>query len=84
MRYADARCSYREVYTPNHVYIFTGKCVITGKEVSVTVPAKELYAYRQGALIQEAMPSVSASNREFLMSGMSSEAWDKTFKDDEE
>jgi hypothetical protein len=30
------------------------------------------------------MPSVSASDREFLRSGISQEGWDKTFPEDEE
>lgn len=84
MRYADRYCTYKEVYKPEHVYIFTGPCVITKKEVSVSVPAKELFAYRQGEHIQHAMPSLTADQREFLMSGISAEGWDETFKEDEE
>jgi hypothetical protein len=83
MRYADSRCEYREVYEPQHAYIFTGPCIITKKQISVTIPAKELNAYRRGALIQEAMPSLTASEREFLMSGMSDEAWNQTMKDED-
>lgn len=78
MRYADNCCSYKELYNP-HQYVFTGKCIVTGKTVSVSIPAKELNAYRRGQLIQVAMPSISANDREFLMSGISGEGWDKTF-----
>jgi hypothetical protein len=79
MRYADSNCACEEVYTPKHMYIFTGKCIVTKKIVSVAVPAKELFAYRQGALMQHAMPSLSAADREFLMSGTSEEGWNRIF-----
>lgn len=85
MRYADSKCTYREVFPPEYPsqgYVFTGKCVITGAECSVFVPGAELYAYRQGALIQNAMPSVSVDDREFLMSGMSPAGWKATFGDE--
>jgi hypothetical protein len=84
MRYANSLCRYKEVFEPEHAYVFTGLCTVTRKEVSVTVPAKELYAYRKGALIQDAMPSVSKDDREFLMSGISGEGWRQMFKDDKE
>lgn len=74
--YADTNCKCTEQYDENgHFYTFTGACIITKKEYSVKVPGEELFAYRQGALIQNAMKSVSASDREFLLSGYSPEAW---------
>ena len=84
MLYADNRCAYSEKYNPTHIYIFTGLCVITKKPYSVKVPAEELHAYRQGKLIQEAMPSVSLEDREFLMSGISPEGWKQEFCGEEE
>lgn len=83
MYYADNHCTYTESYTPEHTYTFTGKCVMTGKVYSVTVPADGLFRYRQGALIQEAFPTVSREDREFLKSGMSPEGWNEAFGDDE-
>ena len=83
MRYADNHCTYREVReNGEHLYIYTGKCIVTGKEVSVKVPGEGLYAYRQGAFIQDAFPTLSVDEREFLMSGMSKEAFDEAFKED--
>jgi len=67
MRYADSACLIQS--TGSH-YIVSGKDVFTGKSVMVKIPADELYAYRQGAMIQNAMPSLSADEREFLISGM--------------
>jgi hypothetical protein len=81
MRYADAYCTYVEVHDG---YVFSGPCYTTGKLHSVFVPSNELYAYRQGALIQDAMPSVSKEDREFLMSGISPEAWDAMFNQEED
>ncbi len=79
MRYADSNCTYREVYEPQHGYIFSGPCVVTGKTVEVFVPGPGLYAYRHGKHIQDAFPEMPKGDREFLISGMSSEGWDQTF-----
>ena len=78
MMYADRKCTCTETFNP-HCYVFTGKCIMSKKEVSVSVPAKELHAYRRGMPIQTAMPSVSADDREFLISGISAEGWKQTF-----
>jgi len=83
MYYADTHCTYTEDYPP-HTYTYTGPCVVTGKLVSVKVPAEGLFAYRQGAYIQEAFPNLSKEDREFLISGMSKEGWDKAFGDDDD
>lgn len=81
MRYADSHCSYTETAEG---YTFTGPCMITGKPHSVFIPGPELFAYRQGRLIQDAMPSVSVADREFLMSGYSPEGWGQVFGSGEE
>ena len=70
-----SRCTYKEEYTPEHVYIFTGKCIVTGKDYSVTLPAKGLYKYNNGAYVQDAFPELSVDDREFIISGMSPEAF---------
>lgn len=84
MRYADNRCSYTESFEPEHTYTFTGPCIVTGKPYSVTVKAAELYAYRRGAFIQDAFKSLSADDREFLMSGSSPEGWKQMWGEEEE
>lgn len=83
MFYADNHCTYTEAYQPEHTYTFTGKCVMTGKPYSVTVKAEELWAYRNGAYIQDAFKSLSPEDREFLKSGFSPEGWNEAFSDDE-
>lgn len=82
MRYADAKCTYVEEHTPAHVYVFTGPCVVTRKPHSVRVPADGLFAYRQGAKIQDAFPGLSADDREFLMSGIGPGAWETAVPDE--
>jgi len=85
MRYADNYCSYVEKFDNDiHTYTFTGPCVFTGKQYSVTVLGSELHAYRRGAKLQDAFKNLSAGDREFLFSGFSPEGWDKAFPDDEE
>lgn len=74
MKYADSQCRYTEQFNP-HCYVYTGKCVMTGEQCSVTVPAEGLYKYRQGALIQDAFPDMPETDREFLISGLSDEAF---------
>ena len=85
MRHADGYCAYKENFQDGkHSYTFMGPCIQTGKAYSVTIPAQELYAYRRGAMIQDAMPSVKAEDREFLMSGYSPEGWKEIFSNEED
>jgi len=79
MRFADSHCTYTEQYQPQHTYTFTGRCVVTGKPHSVTLPAEGLFRYRQGAYIQDALPELSTGDREFLISGFSPEGWKQMF-----
>lgn len=81
MRYADTECTYREVFNP-HGYEFTGHCVITGLPVTVFVKSEELFAYRRGKYIQDALISNTADEREFLMTGISAEGWMLSMGDD--
>jgi hypothetical protein len=84
MRYADVFCKYHETYEDgNQYYVYSGVCIISGKEVSVKIPAKELSEYRRGLPIQEAMRSVSADDREFLISGIAGDEYDKMFAEDD-
>jgi hypothetical protein len=75
------RCSYQELTNP-HRYVFTGPCAVTGKPYSVTIPGPELFALNQGAHVQTACPSLSAEDREFIISGTSPEGWKQLFGDE--
>ena len=83
MRYADSCCSYTEIYHPTHQYVFTGPCMSCKTEQAITVLAPELYVYRSGQLIQQAL-SNSADEREFLMSGICPACWKKMFGDEDD
>ncbi len=56
-----------------------GKCTFTGEEYSCVVPNNELRRFLEGEHAQTAMPSVSADDREFLISGISPAGWKKSF-----
>ena len=61
-----------------------GKCIFTGVEYEFEVETSELRAWRCGESIQHAMPSADANKREFLLSGITPQGWDKYIKSDEE
>lgn len=83
MRYADARCRYTERFEPEHVYVFEGPYLDKpGFTRQVTVKAPDLFKYRQGALIQQAFPYLSADDREFLLSGLSPEGFEEATKEE--
>ena len=49
------------------------------REIPVT--QAELDDWDSGTLIQDAMPTLSADDREFLMTGATPEEWDEMFPD---
>lgn len=56
----------------------------TGKETTLEIPGlteEMLTAWKNGALIQDALRGISADHREFLMTGISPEEWDDIFSD---
>ena len=48
----------------------------------IPVTQEQLNAWKSGVLIQNAMPNISADDREFLMTGITPEEWDCHFSDD--
>ena len=57
--------------------------MISGKTTTrdIDVEPEQILAWQNGMLIQDAMPELSASDREFIMSGITQEEWDGIFKD---
>lgn len=55
--------------------------LLSGKTHTREIPVTEaqLEAWRNGMLIQKAMPNLSAFDREFLMSGTTPEEWEANF-----
>jgi hypothetical protein len=52
------------------------------KEINVT--EEQILAWQQGELIQNAMPQLSADDREFVKTGITGEEWDQLFGGAEE
>ena len=54
-------------------------CPRCGVQEPVFVDEHELRSYEGGALIQDAFPNLSSSERETLLSGYCSSCWDELF-----
>ena len=48
----------------------------------IDVSQSQLDRWKAGELIQNVMPSISADDREFLMTGITPEEWDEHFSDE--
>lgn len=57
-----------------------GKCIVTGEDVTITVPEKEFKDYyTNGKFAQDAFKSLTASQREFFISGCGPKGWEKLY-----
>ena len=58
--------------------------ILTGKvhALELDVTQDQLYAWRCGALIQDAMPQLTEDEREFVMNGITPEEWTAVFGED--
>jgi len=56
---------------------FTGK----DHEKEINVTPEQIYKWQNGMLIQQAMPNLSPDDREFIMTGITSDEWDEEFSD---
>ena len=80
-RYIHTNCTY----TQNHeegTYTFTGPCRVTGEDYTLTIKGAELFDLNYGKPIQEALHSLDAEQREFVISGTSPKGWEKLFGND--
>jgi hypothetical protein len=59
----------------------TRKNPFTGQMLTREIPVTEeqLMAWQDGELIQNAMPNISAEDREFIKSGITAEQWEEMF-----
>jgi Na+-transporting NADH:ubiquinone oxidoreductase subunit NqrF len=48
-------------------------------EMEIAVTEEQLADWRAGTLIQNAMPNLTADEREFIMTGITAEEWEATF-----
>ena len=53
----------------------------SGNTISLDIPVTQaqLDAWASGTLIQDAMPNLSADEREFIMTGITAQEWDDMF-----
>lgn len=56
---------------------FTG----TVNTMDIDVTDVQIERWKSGTLIQNAMPNLSADEREFIMTGITPEEWQATFED---
>ena len=56
-------------------------CPICGKHQVITVDADGYTAWNEGALIQDALPELTASEREALITGICDDCWNLSFGD---
>jgi len=61
--------------------LITRNSPFTGTTISmnIDITQAQLDAWQAGALIQDAMPNISADEREFIMTGITAEEWDELF-----
>ncbi len=59
----------------------TRKSILSGIVRTLDIPVTEdqMQAWRDGALLQQAMPNLSYSQREFILTGIIGEEWDSLF-----
>lgn len=62
----------------------TKTCPICGKQNTVKVHPVSMMAYENGALLQDAFPSLTPAEREIIKTGICSDCWDEMFKDPDE
>jgi len=63
----------------NNTITISKRCLYTKKQYSVTISRDEYDKWLSGERIQNAMPNISAGDREFLISGISPEGWRQMF-----
>ena len=53
------------------------------RSMELDVTEQEFINWRNGELVQNAFPNLTASEREFIISGMTDEEWDEAFGSDD-
>ena len=49
------------------------------RSIDLDVTAEEIKAWKAGMLIQDAMPRLNENEREFIMTGITAEEWEKQY-----
>jgi len=66
------------------VTVYTPACGMCGVRAVIEMTDKQFARYNSGALIQDAIPELSADVREMLITGTCPECWAKIFNPEEE
>ena len=61
--------------------LITRRSQVSGKEntMDINVTKEQIDNWQNGMLIQVAMPNISADEREFLITGITPQEWEKLF-----
>ena len=59
--------------------IRTSPFSVNTNSMEIEVTQEQLSSWENGTLIQNAMPHLSADEREFIMTGITPEEWDSAF-----
>ena len=72
---------YDTVLTRGNTVHVSKISMMSGEEntMSMTFTRQQYDAWKAGQLIQDAMPQLSAEEREFLMTGITPDEWDEAF-----
>lgn len=64
----------------------TRQSTLTGntRTLDIDVTQEQIDKWQSGSYIQDAMPHLSADDREFLISGITPDEWNKAFPEEEE
>ena len=64
--------------------LITMTSILSGKTTTkdIDVEPEQITAWQYGVLIQDAMPKLSPSDREFIMTGITSEEWAGLYPDE--
>lgn len=64
----------------------TKTSLLTGitRTIELDITKEQYQAWQNGELIQDAMPNLTAEQREFLISGATQEEWDEAYPEEEE
>ena len=78
--------TYTHIIGSNHSLSVTKPSTLSGLEntMLLDITYEQYDAWREGKLIQEAMPNLSAEEREFLMTGITAEEWEGMCGDEDE
>jgi hypothetical protein len=68
-----------ESFTLARISTLTGRRHIREIPMSIDAYTQGFYAWKHGELIQNAFPTLSAADREFILSGITPEEWEDTF-----